>query len=400
MPPKTPAARTGAGARTSSWPQMLLATAVGAAAAFAACWGTALPAGVGAPASEPELRGSIFVGHLAADLDSVAAAVAAAELHGGTAAVASVLNSESRWALGRWGATAPVPVEDAIAAQDRAGGEARVCLVDFQQTTQLHPAVQLQSIVGVIDHHALQSKTIVTKKPISVNIRPWGCTCTILGADYASRGRTPSRPTAGLMLSAVLSDTLNLRSPTTTVKDRELVRKLAKQLGVDSVDAVAAELFEAKSAELASLPARSLVEGDMKIFSPGESSDGSPIAIAVVETTSTGPVLSRIDELQGAIRSVKKEHSLSVLLLAVVDIVRLGTQLVLADADDVSLASAAFPHGKHADGYPEGVLEIGPLVSRKLDLVPPVQRAFKVGGRRASCVHVDAWCCHAESSKC
>lgn len=334
----------------------------------------------------------------------MAAAVAGAELYGGTPTVASSLNSETKWALKYWEVKAPSPVEDEIAAKERAGGEVRVCLVDFQQTTQLHPAVQPASIVGVIDHHALQGKTIVTKKPVSVDIRPWGSTCTILGAEFASRGRVPSHSSAGLMLSAVLSDTLNLRSPTTTDRDRELVRQLAKQLRVGSVDAVAAELFEAKSAELVSLPARNLVEGDMKVFSLGESAAQSAVGIAVIETTSTAPVLSRIDELLGAVQSVKAEQSLSVLLLAVVDIVRLETQLLLADASERSLARAAFPHGKHADTHSDRVFGIGGLVSRKLDLVPPVQKAFKVsqGCERTVRIHRRAhspMCCRCNGRR-
>ena len=102
------------------------------------------------------------------------------------------------------------------------------------------------------------------------------------------------------------------------------------------------------------------------------------IAIAVIETTSTALILSRIDELQEAVRSIKTDKSLSVLLLAVVDIVRLETQLLLADASEKSLAYKAFPHGKHSDGHSNRIFGIGALVSRKLDMVPPVQKAFKV----------------------
>ena len=121
-------------------------------------------------------------------------------------------------------------MEEAIALQAKSGNDVRVCLVDFQQTTQLHAAVSPSSVVGVIDHHALQSKTLVTRKPIFVDIRPWGSTCTLLAEDYASYGKTPSRATAGLMLGAVLSDTLNFKSPTTTDRDRTMAAQLAQQV--------------------------------------------------------------------------------------------------------------------------------------------------------------------------
>jgi len=241
--------------------------------------------------------------------------------------------SESKWAVQYWQATAPVPVEEAIAAQkDKSAGGARVCLVDFQQTTQMHPAIKESSVVGIIDHHALQSKTLTTKSPISVDIRPWGSTCTLLAEDYAAMGRTPSRATAGLMLSAMLSDTLNLKGPTTTHRDRRMVAQLAQQLGVADVDALAAELFKAKSAELATLSARELIEADMKEFSFADASGATqpPVAIATIETTDTAPVLARTAELQAEVRRVKKARSLDALLLTVVDIVNLQTSVILA----------------------------------------------------------------------
>ena len=194
----------------NSWMQLLTAAVIGAAVALAVC---KIPGGALIDMGREELQGCIFVGHVAADLDSVAAAVAGAELYGGTAALPSALNSESKWALKYWNATMPGQIVDAIADMETRSEHVCVCLVDFQQTTQQHAAIKPSYVVGVIDHHALQSKTIVTTQPIFVDIRPWGSTCTMLAQHFASHGVSPSRATAGLMLSAILSDTLNLRSP-------------------------------------------------------------------------------------------------------------------------------------------------------------------------------------------
>ena len=116
------------------------------------------------------LGGAIFCGHLVTDLDSIAGAIGAAELYHGTAARASEVNSETAFALKLWGVEVPRPIEELLVEKLEAG----VCLVDHQQVSQLNKAIDVDRIVGVIDHHALQSATIVTDKPIYIDIRPWG----------------------------------------------------------------------------------------------------------------------------------------------------------------------------------------------------------------------------------
>jgi manganese-dependent inorganic pyrophosphatase len=89
--------------------------------------------------------------------------------------------------------------------------EAGVCLVDHQQTSQLNKAIDVARIVGVIDHHALQNATIVTDMPIYIDIRPWGSMSTIIAHTFISNNRRPTKGTAGMLLCAILSDTLNLQ---------------------------------------------------------------------------------------------------------------------------------------------------------------------------------------------
>lgn len=121
------------------------------------------------------LRDALFVGHLVTDLDSVAGAIGAAALYGGTATLASKVNSETQFALDYWGIEKPRPIEDIFKERPNAD----VCLVDHQQTSQMNPSIKSDQVVGVIDHHALQSKTIVTDKPIYIDIRPWGSMSTM-----------------------------------------------------------------------------------------------------------------------------------------------------------------------------------------------------------------------------
>lgn len=111
------------------------------------------------------LKDSVFVGHLVTDLDSVAGAIGAANLYGGKACLASDVNSETAFALERWGIKdgdelMPARIEDFLESNP----DAQICLVDHQQTSQMNPAINPDNIVGVIDHHALQNKTIVTDR--------------------------------------------------------------------------------------------------------------------------------------------------------------------------------------------------------------------------------------------
>lgn len=196
-----------------------------------------------------------------------------------------------------------------------------MCLVDHQQTSQMNPSINPDSVVGVIDHHALQSKTIVTDRPIYIDIRPWGSMSTIVAHTYLTHGRRPSTSIAGMLLCAILSDTLNLQGPTTTEWDRMMV---------------------------------------------------------AVETTDDAVIIDRLEELLPELVACKKERKLDVLFLAVVNIVQLKGTLVICGPSELSLAVAAF--GKDAKLNDTGtIMDLGNRVSRKKDYIPEITRAIKNG---------------------
>jgi manganese-dependent inorganic pyrophosphatase len=193
------------------------------------------------------LSGAIFVGHLVTDLDSIAGSIGAAELYGGIPARASEVNSETQFALDYWGVQAPQPIEDIVKSLPAAG----ICLVDHQQMSQVNPIINPEKIVGVIDHHALQNATIVTDRAIYMDIRPWGSMSTIIAHTFLSIQKRPRRSIAGMLLCAILSDTLNLMGPTTTDWDKMMVALLSEFAGVSDIEALAKAQFKAKSKELA-----------------------------------------------------------------------------------------------------------------------------------------------------
>ncbi|KAJ8602874.1 hypothetical protein CTAYLR_010631 [Chrysophaeum taylorii] len=334
----------------------------------------------------PELAGAIFCGHLVADLDSIAGAIGAAALYGGTPARASDINSETEFALEYWGYdVSKIQLVDDILAPGAA-----VCLVDFQQTTQLNPAIKENQIVGVIDHHALQSSTIVTNRPIYVDIRPWGSMSTIIAHSFVVYGKALPKEVAGLLLCAILSDTLNLRSPTTTAWDRKVVSLLVQYTGVSDVNQLCAMQFKAKSKNLAMLSAYALVSGDLKQFKMGD--DQVKVAFAVIETTDSAAMLARVGEIVPEMRVVRSELGVKMLFVAIVDIVELQSHVVIAGNKERSLASAAgwggtdFPLSPRviqlAGSATTNLVALPPgKVSRKADFIPPLSDVFAKGWR-------------------
>jgi inorganic pyrophosphatase/exopolyphosphatase len=328
-----------------------------------------------------QLSGAIFCGHLVTDLDSIAGAIGAAELYGGVPARASEINSETAFALQHWGVEQPRPIEELLVELPEAG----VCLVDHQQTSQLNGSIEVQRIVGVIDHHALQNATIVTDMPIYIDIRPWGSMSSIIAHTFLTLRKRPRRATAGLLLCAILSDTLNLQSPTTTEWDRLMVAVLVELAGVDDVQQLASQQFRAKSKELAFLSAEQLVGGDQKVFTYQTDRFEGSVAFAVVETTDDEVILRRAPELLAALAADKEAKGVSLTFLAVVNIVALKSTLLCVGDGERSLAQAAFAHGRFLrDEFDDedeaaALMDLGGLVSRKKDFVPAVSAAIKRG---------------------
>jgi inorganic pyrophosphatase/exopolyphosphatase len=186
-----------------------------------------------------------------------------------------------------------------------------------------------------------------------------------------------------MLLCAILSDTLNLQGPTTTEWDRLMVAVLIELAEVDHVEELASQQFKAKSSELAGLSCNALCNGDQKVFTfKTHVFDGS-VGFAVIETVDDEVILQRSAELLVALSEDKEAKGLSVLFLAVVNIVQLRTKLLMCGKNERSLALKSFPNSKlviDADGLESlHVLDLGGLVSRKKDFIPAVTGAIKKG---------------------
>jgi|EP00945_MAST-04E_sp_MAST-4E-sp1_P005939 inorganic pyrophosphatase/exopolyphosphatase len=310
------------------------------------------------------LKDCVFVGHLNTDLDSVAGAIGAAELYGGTPALAQrVLNTEIEWALQRWGIPKPVYIGDIPNLKNL-----RICLVDHNQWSQTPKCIDQEQIVGIIDHHATQSGTVQTSSPIFFDIRPWGSMSTILSHNFMRQKRKIKPRVAGIMMSAILSDTLNFKSPTTTDVDKLVVSTLAKVCGVDDIDAYAQQQFKAKSKMVFLFSPAELVRGDQKKFD-FKSSDpnwAGSFGWGTLECVDLQPVIERREAILAECAAAKKEQECDFFMFTAVNIVDEASILFCCGKLEAEIAEKAFG-GRVTD---EGLLDLGKLVSRKKQFIP------------------------------
>ena len=275
----------------------------------------------------------------------------------GTPAEAKLLgepNTEALFVLKHWGLEKPAIIADVSA------GDA-VVIVDTNNPAELPPGVNEADIIAIIDHHMLVGG-LKTKTPIDITMRPLACTATILhdliGDDLA---RAPAA-IRGAMLSCILSDTLEFRSPTTTPHDRAVAEKLARDLGV-SIPDFAAQLFEAKS-DISAFSDAALLRMDSKEYSVA----GKELRISVLETTAPKVVLDRKASLMASMTDVAQQDGADQVLLFVIDILREEATLLVPNDLVRQLAEASFGCTVSGD-----TVVLPGIMSRKKQIIPALK---------------------------
>ena len=243
-----------------------------------------------------------------------------------------------------------------------------IVLVDHSQRAQSVEGLDTAEVVEMVDHHNLGD--VETGAPIFVLADPVGATATLIAEMYLEPTRwfhlphpervTLDATTAGLLLSAIISDTLLLRSPTTTARDRRALATLAEQTGVDPA-ALAQEMFAARS-DISARSAGDLVGNDYKPYQFG----GKAVGVAQVDVLSFEAVRGRYDELRAELAAAKARQGLDVYVLMMTDIIGEATDL-LFDPDSRAAVERAF-------GVPatDGYAHLPGVVSRKKQLIPPL----------------------------
>jgi manganese-dependent inorganic pyrophosphatase len=254
--------------------------------------------------------------------------------------------------LTRWDLPKPRIISDVTPDQP-------VVIVDTNNPAELPASINQADIRAIIDHHKLVGG-LETKGPIEIRMEPLACTATILhkmiGADM---GRAPDWIKATI-LTCVLSDTLEFRSPTTTPEDRAVAEALAADLGID-IPSYAAEMFAAKS-DVSAFSEAELLRMDSKEYEVA----GKQFRVSVLETTSPGTVLSRKAALMDAMPRVAAEDGADQVLLFVVDILREEATLLVPNDLVAQIAAKSF--GADAGGADTVVLP--GIMSRKKQIIP------------------------------
>ena len=299
-------------------------------------------------------------GHKSPDTDSTGSPIAWAwylsEVKGtpATAVLLGEPNTEAAFVLGRWNLAKPEIIAD-VSAEDTC------VIVDTNNPAELPASINEAKVIGIIDHHLLAGG-IKTKSPIEITIRPLACTATIMhdlmGDDLA---RAPAE-IKGAMLSCILSDTLEFRSPTTTAHDRAVAEKLAAELGV-SIPDYAGEMFAAKS-DVSAFSEAELLRMDSKEYNI----DGKELRVSVLETTAPKVVLDRKDALMAAMPGVAAEDGADQVLLFVVDILNEEATLLVPNDLVKRIAEASFPCTVSGDS-----VVLPGIMSRKKQIIPALK---------------------------
>lgn len=299
-------------------------------------------------------------GHKNPDSDSVCAAIALADLKSkiGVEAVPAVqgnLNPESNFILEKFGVSAPEIISS--------GAGKQVILVDHSDLAQSLDDLKDAEILGIVDHHKLGDVT--TSNPLECWIWPVGCTCTVLKEMYGFFGVEIPKGIAGIMLCAILSDTVIFKSATCTDQDKKAADALAKIAGESDLAALGMEMFKVKSA-VEGTPARELVLRDYKDFDMS----GNKVGIGQLEVVDLSILDGVKPDLAEDIKALKAEGSRHSVFLLLTDIMKEGTEMLIA-SDDESVVQKAF--GTAPEG---GKVWLDGVMSRKKQVVPNFEKAF------------------------
>lgn len=263
------------------------------------------------------------------------------------------VNKETQYVLNYLGLEAPELVEKVEEGQE-------VILVDHNEFNQSVEGIEKAKILGVIDHHRIAN--FETSEPLYYTARPFGCTSTILFEEFKQLGYKIERTEAILMASAIISDTLLLKSPTTTDHDRKALEELGKIASIN-VEEYGLEMLKAGT-DLDDFSAEELINLDAKSLDK----DGTKFVIAQVNTVSIEDVLKRQNELENAMNKAIAEKGLSLFVLAITDILNSNSEIIALGSKTDSVEKAFDKKLQNNRAFLEGV------VSRKKQLLPFIDK--------------------------
>lgn len=301
---------------------------------------------------------TLIFGHKSPDTDTIISSICLANLKSKLgkqveAVRLGELNKETEYVLKYFGVDNIRKIESINEGQS-------VILVDHNEFTQSVSGIEKANIKMVIDHHRI--KGFETAEPLYYRAEPVGCTATIIYTLYLENGVEIDKNIAGLLMSAIISDTLLFKSPTCTTKDVEVAKTLADICGVD-IEKYGLDMLKAGTA-LSDYSEKDLINLDAKEFMLGD----IKAVVAQVNTVDIDEVLKRKDKLSEEINKEISNRGLGIFAFLITDILNSNSEaLVLGDRSDI--------FEKAFDKKLEDNLVFLPgVISRKKQIIPPMTK--------------------------
>ena len=304
---------------------------------------------------------SILVfGHKNPDTDTICSAIAYAELKGKLgkdvkAVRLGEINEETKFVLDYFKVEKPELIESVSGKE--------IMLVDHNERTQTADGFEEAKVLELVDHHRISNFNV--DEPLYVRMEPVGCTATIILKLFKENNLLPSPTTAGLMLSAIVSDTLLFKSPTCTECDVKAGKELAEIAGVN-VEEYGLEMLKAGTA-LGGKSEAELINMDMKIFEV----DGSKIGVAQVNTVNEAELLERKEKLLEEINNIINKEGLKFFIFAITNILSNHSTGIVA-GDGNAVIEKAFN-----EKIDNNLIALKGVVSRKKQIIPPLTKAIQ-----------------------
>lgn len=230
----------------------------------------------------------------------------------------------------------------------------RIVLVDHNESAQAVPGLDQADLLQIIDHHRLAD--IQTMQPIHVRNEPVGSTTTIVAEMYQENGVTPPPPMAGIMVAAILSDTVMFKSPTCTKRDIAMAERLSRIAGV-SIDEISSTLYNSSALESKSV--EDLLRTDFKEFHIAEQTLG----VSQITCVDASKMLKRKSEFLDTMDMMRKKNGYDIIILMLTDVLAEGSHLLYIGNDDtIRFAFSVEPENNEI--FLPGVM------SRKKQIIP------------------------------
>ncbi len=300
-------------------------------------------------------------GHKNPDTDAVCSAIAYAwflnkfEKLEAKPYILGDINKETEYVLNKFGFEKP-EVLTQVEPDDM------VFIVDTNNKDQLIEGVEKTNILGIRDHHKLAGN-IQTNFPIDIVAQPLGSTSTVILSTVPTEIESIDDSILGLMVAAIISDTLEFRSPTTTKQDREFVNKIAKRLNID-IKELASEMFKNKS-DLSGKTARDLLLLDSKRFDL----KGKKSRVSVLESTAPENAIKMKKYLLEDMEELKDKEDLDAIFFFIIDILNQKATAIISDEDTQKWVSEAFDVE-----FNDNTAVLEDVVSRKKQIIPNLSK--------------------------